>query len=135
MPPLGFTLPVHVRVPEPNPDNVRLWRRVLASYHSFTPGYNAFLCDHLSTCNRDGVISWPERCVLMDEVRLFMSPPLSGRMAAFTLVEAARWAGAFPSDLDPVQSVDCVEFRLRWLRWRAGLTHRALPWADAHREA
>lgn len=115
----------------PNPDNAEVWRRVLDCYGDFAPDYRGYICDHLAKCNRDGVISWPERRELEAEVNLFLSPPLSGLWPAVTLANAAQQAVKWPPDLCVDWAPDCVEFRRRWMRWRAGLPHGPLPWADA----
>ena len=123
------------RVPAPNPDNASAWRTVLMHYlHRVTVMgdiTHAWICPAIDECRVSRRIPAAEAAALEAELDGFLLVP-SGCREGFLPIAAYRH-GAWPSDLSRGIGSDRdsrVEFRLRFLRWRAGLDPQGeLPWA------
>jgi len=144
MPPLGNTLPVHVRVPEPDPSNYSLWKLVL---HRYTERiydlrdelrelpYCPTVCNVLKwVWGQQGELTQAEYTRLFHVIIAFMDDGLEGHQVSSahlrTLTECAQLQQAWPSDLNYHAAKHRAEFRLRWLRWHAGLEIGGqFPWA------
>jgi len=118
------------RVPAPNPDNAAAWERVLHFLQeSIAEMMPAYLCIVLEVAGDRGLITQDEEIALRQELEWFLSLP--GRMdekhplRCGFITRAADRVGAWPNDTN---SGD--EFRVRFVRWRAGLTTDGdFPWA------
>lgn len=144
MPPLGFTMPVHVRVPEPDPANYGLWALVLRDYtEQLYDLHEAFqdlpycptLCNTLDRMwGHHGSLTRAEYTRLFHVIVAFMDDGLEGHSLARphlrVLPDCALLQQAWPADLDFHNAEHRAEFRLRWLRWHAGLeVGGQFPWA------
>lgn len=126
--------PDTVRAIRPNPDNAKAWAHVLRAMdldEPNGPGPLAYICNALTRALKLRLISGEEHDRLLDELGVFLAPPLSGYAPAEVLTHAAWSGGYWPDDLHFNSKLDCRELRLRWLRWRAGLEIGGpLPWAE-----
>ena len=123
------------RAPLPIPDNASAWAHVLRAMdldEPNGPGPLQYTCNALTRALKLRLISGEEHDRLLDELGVFLAPPLSGYDPAEVLTHAARSGGYWPDDLHANSKLDCRELRLRFIRWRAGLPIGGpLPWADA----
>lgn len=144
MPPLGPTLPVHVRVPEPDPSNYYLWKLVEHTYLEMLNDlreefeelpYCPTLCNTLDRMwGHHGSLTRAEYTRLFHVIVAFMDDGLEGHSLARphlrVLPDCALLQQAWPSDLSCLDAEHRAEFRLRWLRWHAGLeVGGQFPWA------